>query len=161
MTASSVNYMRIANGTAPILYVEDESNDVLLLKFALQAAGVTNRVVVAEDGERAIEYLAGEGSFSDRQQHPLPGVVILDLKMPRVTGFEVLEWARKRNDLRCLPFIVFSSSAHEGDVERCYALGANSFAVKPSGVDERNAFARGIKEYWLSFHQLGSAAPLR
>ena len=142
---------------SPILYVEDEEHDVFFLKRALDAVGVKHRLEVAHDGDAAIEYLSGVGDFSDRVRYPLPCLLILDLKMPHRTELEVLEWLRQESPLSHLAVIMFSSSAHQQDIERAYELGANSFVVKPSGVKEREQFARGIKEYWLRFNELSPA----
>jgi len=100
----------------PILQVEDEPNDHYLLRRAFMAAGVLNPIHVVHDGQEAIDYLAGVEPFSDRSQYSLPCLVMLDLKMPRRDGFEVLGWMRQDPALRFLPVIMFSSSAHEQDV---------------------------------------------
>ncbi len=128
----------------PIMQVEDDPHDVLFLRRAFQSAGITNELVVAQDGQEAVDYLSGVGEFGNRDRHPLPCLIILDLKMPRLTGLEVLEWLRKQPDLACLPVIMFSSSAQENDVERACHLGANSVVVKPQGIREREDCARAV-----------------
>ncbi len=141
----------------PILHVEDEEFDVLFLKRAFVQAGVPNPIEVARDGQEAIDYLSGVGAFSDRKRFPLPCLIILDLKMPRRNGMDVLEWLREEPEFACTTVIVFSSSGHERDVERAYRLGANSFVVKPAEMPEREEFARAVKDYWLRFHQFAPA----
>jgi CheY-like chemotaxis protein len=136
-----------------MLMAEDDPNDVFLLERAFQSAGVPNPLRRVCDGQEAIEYLSGDGKYSDRSQFPFPGVFILDLKMPRKTGMDVLRWLRGVAGLRCLPVIIFSSSAQPVDVELAYQLGANSFVVKPSGVAERVDFARIIKAFWLTLNE--------
>ncbi len=136
----------------PILQVEDDEHDVLFLRRAFEAAGIRNSLIVARDGQEAIAYLSGVGEFGDREKHPLPCLIILDLKMPRRTGLEVLEWLRREPGLACVPVIMFSASAHDTEVERACQLGANSFVVKPQGTQERVKFARAVKDYWLHFH---------
>ncbi len=136
-----------------ILYAEDDDHDVFFLKRAFEAVGIHNRVEVACDGEEAVEYLSGVGKFADRGQFPLPSLVILDLKMPRRNGLEVLEWLRQRSGLPQIPVIMFSSSGHDTDIDRGYELGANAFVVKPSSVHEREEFARAVKHFWLRFNQ--------
>ncbi|HWD20205.1 MAG TPA: response regulator [Verrucomicrobiae bacterium] len=135
-----------------VLLAEDDENDVWFMQRAFEAAGIDNPLQVAEDGEQAIAYLDGQGKFSDRAQFPLPLLMILDLKMPRKTGLDVLTWLRGQEILNCLPVIVFSSSAHPNDVELSYRLGANAFVVKPSSTTRRNDFARMLKGFWLDFN---------
>ena len=137
----------------PILHAEDEEHDVLFLEIAFQAAGITCPIQVVRDGQEAIDYLSGTGQFCDRERFPLPCLILLDLKMPRRNGMEVLQWLRQESGLPCLPVIVFTSSNRVEDVELAYRLGANSFVAKPSGIEERADFARCIKDYWLRFHQ--------
>src|SRR6185437_289238 len=136
-----------------ILLTEDDENDVFLLKLAFDQADIRNRLLVARDGEEAINCLAGNGRFSNRSEFPLPCLLILDLKMPRQTGLDVLRWLRQQPALSCLPVIVLSSSAHRYDVERAYQLGANAFVVKPAGNEERLQLAKMIKGFWLGFNQ--------
>ena len=136
-----------------ILLVEDDVNDVFFFKHALEHAEVPNPLNIVADGQEAIEYLSGDNRFSDREQYPLPSVLVLDLKMPRKTGLEALEWIRAREQFNCLPVIIFSSSAHREDVVRAYELGANAFIVKPPGIAARTRFAKSLKEFWLDFNE--------
>ncbi len=138
----------------PILQVEDDEHDVFFLKRAFQEVGISNPIQVVRDGQEAVDFFSGEGQFADRVRFPLPCLVLLDLKLPRKNGLEVLEWLRGERRLPSLPVIVFSSSAHPEDIEQAYRRGANSFVVKPSGVAERNQFAQAVKGYWLRFHEL-------
>lgn len=140
-------------GQLALLLAEDDENDVFLLRRALSEANIDNPLFVARDGQEAIDYLAGAGKFADREQHPLPCLFILDLKMPRKTGMEVLQWLRQQPALHALPVLILSSSAQRHDIDRAYALGANAFVVKPGGVQERAALAKVIKEFWLNFNQ--------
>jgi CheY-like chemotaxis protein len=136
-----------------ILLAEDDENDVFLLKLAFEQAGVRNRLIVTRDGEEAIDYLAGNGKYANRTEFPLPCFLILDLKMPRQSGMDVLRWLRQQPALNCLPVIILSSSAHRYDVERAYRLGANAFVTKPAGNDERLQLVQMIKGFWLTFNQ--------
>jgi CheY-like chemotaxis protein len=136
-----------------ILQVEDDKNDVLFLKYAFTSAGITHPLQVASDGPEAIDYLSGTGDFADRARYPLPCLVLLDLKMPGMTGLEVLEWIRAQPRLRMLPVIIFSSSAQQHEIDQAYHLGANSFVVKPACVEERNELARLIKGFWLRYNE--------
>jgi CheY-like chemotaxis protein len=136
-----------------ILQVEDDKNDVLFLRYAFNAAGITHPIRVASDGGEAIAYLSGAGEFADRGRYPFPCLVLLDLKMPGMSGMEVLEWIRAQPVLRILPVIIFSSSAQRHEIDRAYHLGANSFVVKPSCVEERNELAKFIKGFWLRYNE--------
>jgi CheY-like chemotaxis protein len=137
-----------------VLMAEDDENDIAFLQRAFKQAEIHNALQVVQDGQAAIDYLSGAGTFSDRGRYPLPGLLLLDLKMPRKTGMEVLEWIRARETLRSLPIIVFSSSVYPADIETAYRKGANAFVTKPSGAPERTELARMIKGFWLTFNQL-------
>jgi CheY-like chemotaxis protein len=136
-----------------ILLVEDDENDVFFLKRAFEEAQIDNAVQVARDGQEAIDYLSGTKDFANRSRYPLPCLIILDLKMPNKTGLEVLDWLRQQPVLRCIPVILFSSSAHRNDVERAYRFGANAFVVKPPSTEDRTDLARFIKGFWLRFNE--------
>ena len=139
--------------TAPILYADDDDNDVFFLKRAFAEAGITNPIEAVTDGLQAIHYLAGEGKFSDRARYPLPCLIMLDIQLPRKSGMEVLQWLRQVSGLPCLPVIMLSSSARRDDINNAYHLGANSFIVKPPGIEKRAELAKMIKGYWLEFNQ--------
>jgi CheY-like chemotaxis protein len=124
------------------------------MRRAIKTAGIENRVLVVEDGQTAIEYLGGQGVFSDRHMHPLPGIILLDLKLPRVSGLEVLEWIRKNPGTRSVVVIILTSSNQPSDMKKAYQLGANSFVVKPGGFEELQDFAKGFKAYWLSHNRV-------
>jgi CheY-like chemotaxis protein len=144
--------------TNPILYVEDSADDVLFMRTALRKADVANRLCTASDGQEAVDYLSGTGKFSDRNEFPLPGLLLLDLKMPRLTGMEVLAWIRQQPAFKLLPVIVVTSSAQQTDVVRAYELGANGFLVKPVGPAELTEMCRSIKQFWLTYNQSVSRA---
>ena len=137
----------------PILLVEDDANDVLLCQHAFHEAAVPNPLLVACDGAEAIEYLEGSGRFVDRSQYPVPIVILLDLKMPRVSGFEFLEWLRRRPDASRYIVIVCSSSNIPGDIEKAYALGAHGFIPKPYTISERIEVWTCFKNWWLRFNE--------
>jgi CheY-like chemotaxis protein len=118
-----------------ILHVEDDPNDTLLLEHACKKAGVIFDLQAVSDGDQAIAYLRGVNDFSDRNKHPLPKLILLDLKMPRLSGFDVLSWLRSEEGLRAVPVVVLTSSNHDADVKRAYALGAKSYLVKPVGFE--------------------------
>jgi CheY-like chemotaxis protein len=130
-----------------VLHVEDESADRLLLSAAFAKAAPGVRLRVALDGAEAIAYLAGEGGYADRERHPMPQLVLLDLKLPKVSGLEVLRWIRSQPALRQLPVIMLTSSQEPSDLDQAYALGANSYLVKSVDVAEMREVVRGIGEY--------------
>jgi len=134
------------------LVAEDDENDVFFLQRAFQQAKIENPLHVVRDGQEAIEYLSGAGKFSDRNLYPLPQLFILDLKMPRKTGLDVLGWLHEQPELHCLPVLVLSSSAQRTDIERAYELGANGFVVKPASLEKRVELARLIGTFWLDFN---------
>ena len=142
-----------------ILQVEDDENDILLLEHACQQAELPPIFKIASDGQEAIEYLSGEGKFADRARYPIPRLVLLDLKMPRKDGFEVLEWIRRHPTLKWLVVIMFTSSAQPRDVNAAYELGVNSFIVKPSRVEERILFVRSLYQWWCHFNLLPNEVP--
>src|SRR6478672_5549756 len=110
-----------------LLLVEDDENDVLFLQRAFKQAGIENPLDVVRDGQEAIDYLSATDLYADRAGHPLPCLIILDLKLPHRTGMEVLKWMRTQPELQCVPVIVHSGSAQESDVDKLYRLGANAF----------------------------------
>ncbi|HEY3860778.1 MAG TPA: response regulator [Verrucomicrobiae bacterium] len=137
-----------------VLLAEDDPNDVFLFKHAFESARVDNRLQVVNDGQQAIDYLSGAGEFADRDKFPFPTLLVLDVKMPRKTGIEVLQWLKKQENLSCLPTIMLSSSANPEDVENTYRLGVNAFVVKPQGTESRVDLAKLIKGFWLTFNEL-------
>jgi CheY-like chemotaxis protein len=132
----------------PILLVEDEENDALLVQMAFKKNEIPNPVRWVRDGLEAIAYLNGEGNFADRELHPFPGVLILDLKMPRMTGLELLAWIRDHPEFRVIPTIIMSASQLDSDVEKAYALGANTYMIKPSAFDDLARIVKLAHEYW-------------
>ena len=136
-----------------ILQVEDDPNDVFFLKRAFTSAGVDNPLRVVNDGREAIDYLKGSGRFADREQFPLPGLVLLDLKLPHVMGLEVLRWIRQESGLS-LVVVLLTASAEEADIASAYRLGANGFLVKPSAASQLVEMVKAIKDFWLTFNML-------
>src|SRR5688572_96617 len=130
-----------------ILVVDDSANDVFLLEQAFKKAAATSRLQAVPDGMEAQAYLKGEAKFSDRAVHPYPDLLLLDLNMPRMNGFEFLQWLRADSDCGYMVIYVLSASAREADVKRAYELGANSYIVKPSRMDELVSFV-GAMHQW-------------
>ena len=135
-----------------ILLVEDEENDVFFLKYAFKEVGILNPMQVAQDGKEAMDYFSGHGDYADRERFPLPCLTLLDLKLPRVMGLEVLKWVREQPELKTQIVIVLTSSRLEPDIEMAYQLGANAYLVKPSSPPELRELATGIKQFWLGLN---------
>jgi CheY-like chemotaxis protein len=140
-----------------LLLVEDNEDDVLLMKLALKRAGIINPLHVVEDGQLAINYLAGKGSFAEREQHPLPVVIFLDLKLPLKSGHEVLAWIRQESSLQDMIVIILTSSNQPVDLQEAYRLGANSYVVKPPTAEQLGDLARAFRWYWLQYNEFVQA----
>jgi CheY-like chemotaxis protein len=138
----------------PVLLVEDYQNDIVLMRRFWKTERLQHPLMEARHGLEALEYLAGEGIFANRQLYPLPCLMLLDLKMPLVTGLDVLRRIRGQPGLKMLPVLVFSASASPGDVDEAYRLGASAFLVKPSGLAEFAALVRLIRDFWLGANRL-------
>lgn len=137
----------------PVLLVaEDNELDALLLERLIQRCGDAFEMVRVEHGEAAIDYLQGTGIFQDRMRHPLPAVLLLDLKMPRKDGFAVLRWRQENRAFARLPIVVFSSSNLADDIARAYALGANSYVIKPSDPERLERMVQNLHVWWIEFN---------
>jgi CheY-like chemotaxis protein len=134
--------------TFTILIIEDDPNDVLFLRRALKKNDIHNPVQAVCDGAEAIAYLSGKEPYSQRQLYPFPEVIIMDLKMPRMGGLEVLEWLKAHPQFRVIPTLVLSSSKLNSDIAKAYGLGANSYMVKPANFDDLQKMIKVAHEYW-------------
>jgi CheY-like chemotaxis protein len=149
--------------STPILYVEDEEADVVLLQHVLGKVGIHNPLHTVKDGKQARDYLGGKEPFADRQRHPLPGLVLLDLNLPYWSGFEVLEWIRQQPELRRVPVVILSSSNRPDDIARAYDAGANGYLVKPNALAELTSLVLALRDFWLLHNRfpdaLGAGGP--
>lgn len=136
-----------------VLLVEDDANDVLLVQRAFRKAGATAPMHVVNDGQAAMDYLNGSGAYANRIAHPLPALVLLDLKLPRKSGHEVLTWLRAQPALKRTPVVVLTSSKESMDVNRAYDLGANSYLVKPVAFADLLNMAQTLDLYWLQLNE--------
>jgi CheY-like chemotaxis protein len=135
----------------PVLYVEDDPGDTALMRHAWNRAEVENPLVAVPDGEEGQRYLSGEGRYANRTDHPMPCLILLDLKLPKMmSGLDVLIWIREQPDLRSLPIVILSSSSEQHDIETAHALGANAYRTKPQGFDEWVRIAGYLKATWLT-----------
>lgn len=147
--------------TQTLLLVEDEENDVVFMEIALEKAGLTLSFQVAEDGQEAMDYLNGTGEFADRTRFPLPALVFLDLKLPKVMGMDVLKWIRDQASLDTMVVIMLTSSQQRSDIQKACALGANSYLVKPSNPLGLEEIVGLVKRYWLQLnHPTATIAPV-
>jgi CheY-like chemotaxis protein len=146
-------YLMAHRDQTPVLLAEDNENDVLMFRRASRNAKFTNPVYVVNDGEEVIAYLKGEGKYADRRRHPLPRLLLLDIKMPRKNGFDVLEWVRTQPQFVDLEIVVLSSSDEIRDINRAYELGANSFLVKPMFFSEFVGMLEALHSYCLRVWQ--------
>ena len=144
LLSKSLNFMR------PVLLAEDDPNDVFFFRRAFEQAGVSNPLEVVRDGAEAIEYLSGQGIYADRGRYPLPCLLLTDIKMPKVDGFELLAWLQRQDHLKHLPAIAISSSCLDADLEGALSLGARAYKRKPADYRQLVEVAKEIKETWLT-----------
>jgi CheY-like chemotaxis protein len=141
---------RRAPSAVTVLHIDDDPNDIELFRAAARKANAQFSIHNVNDGEQAMAYLNGRGIYSNRQLYPLPVLVLLDLKMPRATGFEVLQWIRNHSQVGNLPVVVFSGSELQDDIQQAYAVGADSYLIKPLGFNALVDLVRNINESWIA-----------
>ena len=132
-----------------ILLVEDSSTDILFIQRAFKQANIVNPVRIVRDGDEAVDYLSGRNGYDDRNQYPLPALILLDLKLPRRDGLEVLGWLKQQPGIKRIPVIVLTSSREDADIDRAYDLGVSSYLVKPVELPALNRLVERIDAYWL------------
>lgn len=141
------------NNSVPILLVEDDENDIILTELAYEVVGLANPLLVVRNGSEAIRYLSGDGIYFDRARYPFPGMILLDLNMPILTGFDVLEW------LQCHPVkskvivVVLTASSNTADIDRAMSLGAADYRVKPNNSARLVPLLRELEARWLETDQ--------
>jgi CheY-like chemotaxis protein len=133
-----------------LLAAEDEETDAFFLRYALSKAGLPHELVVAQDGTEVIDYLSGQAPNPGVTRHPLPALMLLDLKMPRMTGFDVLAWLQNRTEFKELPVVVLTSSPDEADRQRAHQLGAVDYLVKPDSLQGLVKLMQDLRERWLN-----------
>lgn len=131
-----------------VVIAEDNDDDLHLLEAALASIACEHTVRIVRDGQEALDYLQGKGKYEDRDAFPFPDVLLLDIKMPRVSGLEVLWWLSKHPECCVLPTVVLSTSQHDTDIKRAYALGASAYFVKPMGFEQLKGLLRSAFEFW-------------
>ncbi|NPD45177.1 MULTISPECIES: response regulator [unclassified Lentimicrobium] len=143
------------NKLKPILLVEDDPRDAELTIMALADHNLSNRVTHVNDGVEALEFLRYQGKFADRERE-IPAVILLDIKMPKMDGIEVLEIIRNDNTLKTLPIVMLSSSREDPDLQKCYALGVNAYVVKPVDFKEFIDSVKNIGIFWALINEIPS-----
>jgi len=138
----------------PILLVEDDYNDVLLIKRAFRKAKIEPPMSIVADGDEAIAYLSRQGKYADTEAFPVPSLVLLDLKLPRCSGLEVLAWIKQQSELKRLLVIMLTSSRENSDLAQAYDLGANSYLVKPLDFQDLVSLVELIDAYWFKTNQI-------
>jgi len=139
----------MSNHSQAILLVDDDPNDRYLIRRTFTRLGIENPVIEVGGGAEAIAYLSGQGEYSDRTKYPFPGVLLLDIQMPRIDGLEVLQWIRDKLTAPRLLIIMLSRTDEIRHVNRAYALGANSFLTKPGAESELEGLIKTFSDYWL------------
>jgi CheY-like chemotaxis protein len=136
--------------TLPVLLAEDDECDVMLMQRAFQAAGMSNPLKVVRNGQEAIWYLEAKGRYADRREYPWPGLLLLDLKMPLMNGWDVLRWLQEPGNRKGLPVVVFSGSNNDTDAARALDLGADAYRVKPFEFGGLVQLVEQLRACWLA-----------
>jgi CheY-like chemotaxis protein len=134
---------------AAILVAEDDENDIFLMGRAFTRAGIPNPLFVVHNGQEAVDYLSGKGDFAQRDKYPLPALMLLDLKMPWMDGFDVLKWLRSHTQFDTLPVVVLTSSKLQSDVDQSRQLGVYDYRVKPHSFDDLVRLLDDVRKCWL------------
>jgi CheY-like chemotaxis protein len=135
-----------------VLIVEDDEDDIFAMKMACQRSGIPHSLQFVMDGKSAVDYLAGNGPYADRLTHPMPDVIFLDVKLPKLNGHQVLEWIRSQPALNSLPVVMVTGSMESSDVNRAYQLGVTSYLRKIASRAEFGQAVRVILKYWLELN---------
>src|SRR5207247_5068700 len=136
-----------------VLVAADDPGDVFLLQRAFTIAEIPTTLHFVRDGQEAIDYLDGKKRYADRQAFPLPDLMLLDLKMPKMNGFDVLNWVRQQPGLKRLLITVLTSSDQPQDINRAYDLGANSYLLKPHSSEHLCELVKQVERYWLELNR--------
>lgn len=131
------------------MLAEDNPDDVLLIQRAFRKAHLINPIRVVENGEEVVAYLSGRPPYADRERSPLPVLLLLDLRLPRMSGLEVLQWLRQQPSLKRLPVVVLTASREKDDINRAHDLGANSYLAKPVHFEDLMDMVKTINLYWV------------
>lgn len=136
-----------------ILLIEDESSDAALLLRGFEKAQVSNPIIHLTNGDDALRYLAGKGEYADRRKYPLPALMLLDLKLPGMSGIQLLQWMRVQGEIKRIPVVVLTSDEDPDTINAAYDLGANSYLVKPGNAAEIARMVQTIQRYWVKLNE--------
>jgi CheY-like chemotaxis protein len=139
--------MNESNSRPVILLVDDNPHDVVLIRLAFRKVGIIDTIQLVKDGTEAMRYIKGDNQYADRHQFPAPTLVLLDLKMPQTSGFDVLRWIREQPEYSKIVIVVMSGSKNDNDISRAYALGANAYLVKPTKFEDLVKMMESLKDY--------------
>lgn len=137
-----------------ILMADDDQDDIMLTQKALKKSGLLNTLIAVRDGEELLDYLLNRGNYIDKKRYPLPGIILLDLNMPKKDGRETLKEIKAHNELKSIPVVIFTTSKAEEDIYRSYELGVNSFITKPVKFEELVKVVASLGGYWFKIVQL-------
>ena len=147
------------NGPPTLLIVEDNEDDIFFMERIFKQMGARCDLRFVRDGVEAVDYLSGKGRFGDRVKNPLPTIILLDLKMPRMNGFEVLDWMQKQPEIKLIPTIVVTSSSMQEDVTEAYRAGANAVMNKPVDKDSLLQMLKTFHLYWTDYVEMPEVKP--
>lgn len=136
-----------------VLLVEDNEDDVELILYAFEKAGIVNPVVTLSDGDAAVSYIMGAGVYAERERHPLPSLILLDLKLPRRSGFEVLQAIRNHEPTKHTPVVILTSSDQRADIKQAYNHCANAYLVKPVSRDALLTMVKTFNAFWIKLNR--------
>ena len=151
--------IEMANNRPTLLIVEDSEDDIFFIERIFKQLNARCELRFVRDGVEAVDYLAGKHNFKDRAQYPVPTIILMDLKMPRMNGFEVLEWMQTQPEIKLIPTIVVTSSTLQEDVTKAYRLGANAVMNKPVDKDSLLQMLRSFHVYWTDFVEMPEVKP--
>jgi CheY-like chemotaxis protein len=140
------------NRVGTVLLVEDNQDDAFFMERACHSADIPHSLNIVHDGQAAVDYLSGTNGYEDRERHPLPDLILLELKLPLRTGYEVLEWLRAQPALRTLPVVILTTSTRDPDIEHAYQLGVSSYLVKDADYVQLFEATWVILKYWLQLN---------
>jgi len=140
----------MTTGLKPVLYADDDENDLFLMARAFNKTGITHPLQTVSDGKAAMAYLSGAAPYADREAYPLPCLLLLDLSLPGRHGLEVLAWLKNDAVRATIPVVIMTSSNQESDIYRAYSLGADGFIIKPGDPDELLRIVKSLQQFWLS-----------
>ena len=144
----------MAEDRPTLLVVEDSEDDIFFIERIFKQIGARCDLQFVRDGVEAVDYLAGRDKFADRSKYPLPTIILMDLKMPRMNGFEVLEWIQRQPEIKLIPTVVITSSTLQEDVTRAYRLGANAVMNKPVDKESLTQMLKTFHIYWTDFVEM-------